>query len=220
MIKQTFNNSLLMATFILFVTTGITSCSKKEINDIWPYPFRVTVNETKYISHGGFSAGGGPSSEYLIFKDGVSFSLHAYCFPRSSDTGKPSLDLKLKFCSESGIQTGRKYLLSVPKDIQNMSSEKYLTIMLHNYKISTASIDIRKSELFPTFGNGYIEFSEIDLDKERIKGTYSFKAPSPLGKDDNVQEWAIDGQFEMHMRVEDFYKDKTMDEVMQEREKN
>lgn len=75
-----------------------------------------------------------------------------------------------------------------------------------------------------TFGNGYIEFTEITENekypKEKcMKGTFSFKAPSPLGKNDKIQEWIIKGEFNINVREDDYYKDRTMDEVMQKSRK-
>lgn len=206
-------NILLYAALFLTIFFMNTGCHKKDIRDYFTYPVTANINGTKYLAKYGFPAGG-PVTRYSIFKDGIFFRLYARptLHYSESDTIKiRSTSLELQFCSASPIKTGYKYALSVP--------EEGISI---NYKSSIATVGL--PDVPSTFGNGYIEFTEITENekypKEKcMKGTFSFKAPSPLGKNDKIQEWIIKGEFNINVREDDYYKDRTMDEVMQKSRK-
>lgn len=205
MIKSLFYRNTTIILSCILLSLSMTACCKK-CDDIFRATshLKCTINNIDYIDHNPLiipTAARTPHASYYIYPDSSYYmTFLSQCYSDNESKGA----LRSIYCIEYKVNEiiplciGKRYLVkSIPNldylmswDTTNQYDEK-------KYSYCT----IRSEDHALCFGTGHVEFTEIDFEKQWVKGEIDFEIIAP-GKDDNDKtKLKIKGEFQCTMRT-------------------
>ena len=191
--------------FCCLLPLAFTSC-KKNGAPLFPssYYFMCNIDGVKYIDRqSGILPPGAPTSPnvYYFFSDksGKYVAFYSNMNLESALNTPQKYRITFLIPLDSPLETGKKY------NVRSIAGEDYLVdpkleSKYKNEKIPYCTIAALSEEYGLCFGNGHVEFTNIDTEKNEVKGTVAFDIPSPL-KSDNGKILKVTGEFFCEMKT-------------------
>jgi len=191
--------------FYCLLPLAFTSC-KKNGAPVFPskYYFKCTIDGVNYIDRqSAILPPGAPSSPsaYYFFSDKsdkyVAFNSNMKL--ESALRNPQKYSIKFWIPIDSPLEAGKKY------SVRSIAGEEYLVdpkleFKYKNDRIPYCAIAALSEEFGFCFGKGHVEFTNIDVENNEVKGTVDFEIPSPM-KSDNGKILKVTGEFFSEMRT-------------------
>lgn len=196
-----------MKTKVFFPTVGIllltifclTSC-KKSLKELFSSPSYVTckLNGEKYAAHyrGVFDFWEPTPDFYYNFqKEKGYFRFNFSCYPEKDNSAYPGFSIELCLFLDSPLSIKKEYTVAVLPDFHN--EDIYEAIDYYKEKRQSYCVIETASPYSPfCFGNGVMEFTQINNPNEAYMGKFGFTfTPTSEPQRDDEKEMHLQGEF-------------------------
>lgn len=183
----------------IILSLTLVSCNKED----FPYKkyFECTINNESFKSSQQLLplfTENVPLASYNTSESNMYFKFFTDCNPVNTTLSLPSYSLDYKLYLNAPLEIGKKYTVQslpnldylVSQDAESEYQEKRVSYCMLSYM---SSYDIL------SFGNGFVEFTKIDIENNRIEGKVQFDILFPDEDIQNPINYKIIGEFRSNL---------------------